>query len=132
MSRLFVLPGAVKSDPVVEAWFAEHTDELGAIAQHWFEFMRNCGDDVTEIIHDGQPTVCVGEAAFAYVDAFKAHVNVGFFHGSDLPDPNGILEGTGKHMRHVKVRPDTEENGEALSALIEAAYFDLRSRLESR
>ena len=48
-------------------------DELGAIARRWFEAMRECGDDVRELLHDGHPTACAGDAAFAYINAFKAH-----------------------------------------------------------
>ena len=65
--------------------------------------MRACGDDVRELLHDGHPTACVGSAAFCYVSAFTAHVNVGFFLGAELPDPAGLLEGTGIFMRHVKL-----------------------------
>jgi len=106
-------------------------DELGAIARRWFEAMRGCGDDVRELLHDGHPTACVGEAAFCYVDAFSAHVNVGFFHGADLDDPSGLLEGTGKRMRHVKLRWAQPVNEAALSVLIEMAYRDMRMRLKS-
>jgi len=84
---------------------------------------------VRELIHDGQPTACVGDAAFAYVDAFKAHVNVGFFQGAELPDPAGLLEGQGKFMRHVKLRPDGPLDAAALKNLIEAAYAHVRARL---
>jgi hypothetical protein len=40
-------------------------------------------------------------ASFDYVNVFKAHVNVGFFQGTALPDPAKLLEGTGKRIRHV-------------------------------
>ena len=106
-------------------------DELGAIARRWFEAMRECGDDVRELLHDGHPTACVGEAAFAYVNAFKAHVNVGFFRGAELADPNGLLEGTGKLMRHVKLRPERDVDTAALKKLIEAAYIDMKARLKA-
>ena len=72
----------------------EHSGELGASAQRWFEVMRDCGDDVRELLHDDHPTACVGDAAFGYVNAFKAHVNVGFFRGAEIADPEGLLEGT--------------------------------------
>jgi len=108
-----------------------HSNELGAIAQHWFEVMRNCGDDVTELLHDGHPTACVGDAAFGYVNAFKAHVNVGFFRGAELADPVGLLEGTGKFMRHVKLRPQRKVDATALTQLIEAAYTDMKRRVEA-
>ena len=106
----------------------EHSDELGAIARRWFEIMRDCGDDVRELLHDGHPTACVGEAAFGYVNAFRAHVNVGFFRGAELYDPNHLLEGTGKFMRHVKLRPDREIDATALRKLIKSAYTDMKKR----
>ena len=108
----------------------EHSGVLGAIAQHWFEVMRACGDDVRELLHDGHPTACVGDAAFGYVNAFTAHVNVGFFLGAELSDPGDLLEGTGKFMRHVKLRPECEVDVSALSKLIETAYLDMKGRLQ--
>jgi hypothetical protein len=130
MSQLFRFPSSVRRDPAIDAWMLAHTGELGAIAQRWFEVMRNCGDDVRELLHDGHPTVCVADAAFAYVNAFKAHVNVGFFRGAEIADPDGLLEGTGKFMRHVKLRPERSVKDRALIKLIETAYTDMKSRLE--
>jgi hypothetical protein len=78
MERLFRFPGAALAAPAVAAWFDAHPGELGALARHWFDALRACGDDVRELLHDGQPTACAGDAAFACVDAFKAHVNLGF------------------------------------------------------
>jgi hypothetical protein len=109
----------------------EHADELGAIARRWFEVMRNCGDDVRELLHDGHPTACVGDAAFGYVNAFKSHVNVGFFRGAEIADPEGLLEGTGRFMRHVKLRPGEDIDPRDLMTLIETAYVDMKGRLES-
>ena len=109
----------------------EHSGELGAIAQRWFAVMRDCGADVRELLHDGHPTACVGDAAFAYVNAFKAHVNVGFFRGAEIADPEGLLEGTGKFMRHVKLRPERDFDATTLAKLIETAYTDMKSRLRA-
>ena len=100
-------------------------------ARLWCERMRRCGDDVQELLHDGHPTACVGEAAFAYVNAFTAHVNVGFFLGAYLADPKGLLEGTGKQMRHVKLRPGADVDRAALDGLIQAAYRRVRSEVRS-
>jgi hypothetical protein len=113
----------------VDAWFTDITDPFRMIVRPWFERMRSCGDDVRETLHDGMPTACVGDAAFAYVNAFTAHASVGFFHGSALPDPASLLEGSGKRMRHVKLRPDAELDEEALADLVEGAYQDVRRRL---
>jgi hypothetical protein len=129
MSHLFRFPDAVAGDPAVETWMDEHANELGAIARRWFEVMRTSGDDVRELLHDGHPTACVGDAAFAYVNAFKAHVNVGFFRGADLDDPKGLLEGTGKVMRHVKLSAEREVDAGALTKLIKAAYADMKRRV---
>lgn len=128
MSQLFTLTGALKRDPAIETWLREHGGELGASARHWFEFMRNRGDDVRELLHDGHPTVCVGERAFCYVNAFTAHVNVGFFRGAELPDPAGLLEGSGKMLRHVKLGPGRTVVAATLARLIDAAYVDIKRR----
>jgi len=129
MSQLFRFPSSVKRDPAIEVWMQEHKGELGAIAQHYFDVMRACGDDVRELLHDGHPTACVADAAFGYVNAFKAHVNVGFFRGAEIADPEGLLEGTGKFMRHVKLRPECDVNATALMKLIKSAYTDMKRRL---
>jgi hypothetical protein len=130
MSQLFRFPTAVERDPAIEAWMDERPNELGAIARRWFEVMRRCGD-VRELLHDGHPTACVGDAAFGYVNAFTAHVNVGFFRGAELADPTGLLEGTGKFMRHVKLSPEREVDTAALTTLIETAYADMKRRAQA-
>lgn len=131
MIRLMRFPSAVKRDPAIDAWMNERSDALGAIAQRWFDVIRDCGDDVREVLHDGHPTACVGDAAFAYVNAFTAHVNVGFFRGADIADPDHLLEGTGKFMRHVKLRPEAEADASALATLIETAYLDMKECLRA-
>ena len=113
----------------IDAAVSARAGELGAIGREWFETMRGCGDDVRELLHDYHPTACVGEAAFGYVNVFTAHVNVGFFQGTELDDPHGLLEGTGKFMRHVKLSPGTEVDRNALKHLIRAAYTDTKRRL---
>lgn len=123
--------GAMERNPAIDAWIKRHPAELGAIAREWFEAMRRCGDEVRELMHDGCATACLGDAPFGYVGVFTSHVNVGFFHGASLPDPARLLEGSGKRMRHVKLKPGTPTNAAALSKLIAAAYSDIKSRLEN-
>jgi hypothetical protein len=124
-------PTAVEREPAIAVWMREHAGELGVIAKRWFDVMRQCGDDVRELLHDGQPTACVGDAAFGYVDAFSHHVNVGFFLGAELDDPARLLEGTGKFMRHVKLRPGGDVDADALTTLIKAAHRDMQARIEA-
>ena len=131
MSRLFRLSGAIQRDPAVDAWFIDQSDQLRPIARMWFEHMRGCGEDVRELMHDGCPVACVQDAAFGYVNAFKAHVNVGFYNGATLEDPALLLIGEGRHMRHVKLRPGQDLDVDALNRLVAAAYLDVRSRLRS-
>jgi hypothetical protein len=121
--------GSVNRDPAVEIWLTDSPVELRSIAQKWFVQMRQCGDDVRELMHDGCPVACVEDAPFGYVNSFKSHVNVGFFHGAALEDPAGLLEGSGKRMRHVKLLPSRELQAAALRDLIEAAYVDIKARL---
>jgi hypothetical protein len=123
--------GAVERDPAIEAWLKKHAGELGAIAREWFAVMRSCGDEVRELLHDGSPVACLGDAPFGYVNVFTSHVNVGFFHGAALPDPARLLQGSGKYMRHVQLKPGTPANSVALRQLIAAAYADIKSRVEN-
>lgn len=120
-----------RHDPAVDAWLDRQTPALGALARGWFTRMRACGTDVRELLHDGHPTACVGETAFGYVNVFTSHLNVGFFLGAELPDPAGLLEGTGKRMRHVTIRPGQPVNTAALADLIRLAYADIQARLPS-
>lgn len=129
--EIFRLSGGVKRDPTVDLWLNGDPAELRSIANAWFAHMRQCGDDVLELMHDGCPVVCVEDAPFAYVNSFKSHVNVGFFYGAFLDDPAGLLAGSGKRMRHVKVRHGHELNAAALSDLIAVAYSDIKSRLDA-
>jgi hypothetical protein len=140
MSKVFKLNGATRHDPAVEAWFAkpaldldaalpEPVEDMRQTARLWFDRMRACGPDVLELIHDGCPVACVADAPFGYVNVFKAHVNVGFFQGAALDDREGLLEGAGKSMRHVKLRSPQSVNAASLGDLIAAAYQDIRRRL---
>lgn len=131
MSQLFRFPNAVMRDPAIDVWMREHAGDLGVIARHWFEVMRECGDDVRELMHDGQPTACVADAAFGYVDVYRAHVNVGFFRGAEITDPDSLLEGSGRFMRHVKLRPHGEVDTRALTNLVNTAYADMKRRLRA-
>jgi hypothetical protein len=129
MAGLMRFPGATRRDPAIDRWLDGRRAPLGALASRWFQAMRDCGPDVRELLHDGHPTACVGDAAFGYVNAFTAHVNVGFFRGAELADPAGLLEGTGRFMRHVKLRPGQDVDAGLLGELIRTAHADMQRRV---
>jgi hypothetical protein len=130
-AELLRFDGAVERDPAINVWLKERAGELGAMAREWFEVMRECGDEVRELLHDGCPVACLGDVPFGYVNVFTSHVNVGFFQGAALPDPARLLQGNGRFMRHVKLRPGTAIDVASLSRLIEAAYSDIKARVEN-
>ena len=130
MDDIFHFPSAVKRDSSIDRWLSAQRDDLRPFVETWFARMRECGSDVRELMHDGCPTACVGDAAFGYVNAFRDHVNVGFFFGALLSDPAGLLAGTGKRGRHVKLRPGRTVDATALARLIDTAYLDIRARLQ--
>ncbi len=129
MDDIFRLPSAIRHEPAIDAWLRAQRQDLRPFVETWFARMRQCGPDVRELMHDGCPTACVGDAAFGYVNAFSDHVNVGFFFGALLKDPARLLEGTGKRGRHVKLRPGRETDSDALARLVESAYVDIKARL---
>ncbi|MBS0254222.1 MAG: DUF1801 domain-containing protein [Proteobacteria bacterium] len=129
MERLFTLPDARAHDPAVAAWLGADDGPVRALAAHWFGRLKALGPDVAEVMHDHCPTACIAGAAFAYVGAYRAHAAIGFFAGSELPDPGGLLEGKGQYMRHVKLRPGALPDEAAVHALIAAAYADLKAVL---
>ncbi|MFP5226797.1 MAG: DUF1801 domain-containing protein [Acidobacteriota bacterium] len=123
--------GAVPRDPAIDAWIDRHPAPLAALARDWFSVLRHCGDEVRELMHDGCATACLGDVPFAYTGIYTAHVNVGFFQGAALPDPARLLQGTGRRMRHVKLHPEAPTNTAALHHLIEAAWSDIKERVEN-
>jgi hypothetical protein len=130
-TELLRFDATFERDPAIDTWIEDHQTELGVMASEWFQVMRKCGDEVRELFHDGGPVACFGNIPFAYVNAFTAHVNVGFFQGASLLDPHHLLLGTGKFMRHVKLELGTPTDTAALIQLIEAAYNDIKFRVEN-
>ena len=66
---------------------------------------------------------------YAYARAFKAHVNLGFFQGAHLPEPESLLDGTGKSLRHVKLRLPEEALAPTIRDLLTAARDERRAAL---
>jgi hypothetical protein len=58
---------------------------------------------------------------FCWIQPNKAHVNLGFNYGAELPDPDGLLEGTGKLFRHIKIRSIKDLERPGVRKLLEKA-----------
>ncbi|GHN01638.1 hypothetical protein WSM22_31270 [Cytophagales bacterium WSM2-2] len=129
MEKLLLYTGKDIQNLTMDEWLNSKATELRPIAVKWFDAIKNCGGDVVDIFHDGYPIGCVDQAPFAYVNAFSSHVNVGFFYGADLYDKNGLLEGSGKRMRHIKIRPGVAYDEKEVLNFIKAAYVDIKKRL---
>lgn len=130
---LFRLNATLPRDPLIDEWLARQVGPLGEMARLWFSVMRECGDEVRELLHDGHPIACFGTVPFAYVDVYTKHAAVGFFQGAALADPHRYLEGTGKAMRHVKLGrgPGKDVDAAELRRMITAAYAAIRHRVET-
>ncbi|GAB5527085.1 MAG: hypothetical protein Roseis2KO_49570 [Roseivirga sp.] len=129
MPKLLRYTGNDLQDIALSEWLEQKPEALRSIAQKWFTAIKNAGHEAEAIFHDNYPIVCVDSAPFAYVNAYTSHVNLGFFYGAYLPDPVGLLEGTGKHMRHIKLRPGASYDEKEMLILIEFAYADILQRL---
>lgn len=88
---------------------------------------------VQQVMPDAEPRVDLGhrvinfgtgdgmKGRICYIAPFKKHANLGFMQGASLGDPEGLLEGTGKNLRHVKIRARDQVEEPALRALLEEA-----------
>ena len=75
--------------------------------------------DVHGVIRYGRGTTT--REWLCYISGHRAHANLGFARGASLPDPDGLIEGTGKNLRHVKVRSVSAAGHPGLQRLLEAA-----------
>lgn len=62
-----------------------------------------------------------GSGPVAYVYSATGYVQFGFFRGSSLKDPKGLLEGSGKYVRHTKVRAPSGIDTRSFAALLHQA-----------
>jgi hypothetical protein len=63
---------------------------------------------------------------YAYIGVHKSHLNLGFYYGTSLKDPAGLLEGSGKKLRHVKISEMAEAKSPAVESLLIQAIADRR------
>lgn len=116
-----------------EELIADSPPAIQAIARAARSMILDVHPDVTEVVRLGDRAATYGlgpkkmSEGYAYLSPQSGHLNVGFFYGTSLPDPNGLLEGTGAKMRHVKAR--SSEDVERTRALVVAALAERRQTL---
>lgn len=106
---------------------ADTEPALRPIAQRLREIVFEVHPDAVEVVRLGDRAATFGlgpkkmSEAYCYVLPYKGWVNLGFFAGAELPDPDRLLEGTGARLRHVKIRSLDAAEVPAVRALIEVA-----------
>jgi hypothetical protein len=110
--------------------------QVKEIAEKLRELIVSVYPDVVEVPWPKQRIIGYGVGPkkmsehFCYIGAHKEHVNLGFYYGADLSDPRGVLEGTGKKLRHIKVREIEDVNRPSLRQLIELSLDERKKALE--
>ena len=120
--------GTVRHDPAIDAYVASVKGELGAIVARLVALVRSSVPARDELRVHGAPQFCIEGEPFCYVVGYAKHVNLGFCEGASLPDPDRLLEGTGKSMRHVKMRPGRNFPDQTLSRMVREAARRVRIR----
>jgi hypothetical protein len=109
-----------KRNAQVDAYIESLNPEQNSIVASLRELIHDAVPGCEEAFKWSRPIFGAG-MGFAYIQANKAHINLGFAKGALLPDPQGLLEGTGKELRHVKIRSAEQVNPTHLLPLIQAA-----------
>jgi hypothetical protein len=108
---------------VIGTWddvFAASPAEVQTLALAARDLIRRLDPGVVEVARPGDGAVTFGHGprkmrdGYAYLAPHRDRVNFGFYHGATLADPAGLLEGTGKALRHVKLRGGLPDGLEAL------------------
>lgn len=118
---------ANESTGTFEDILKSHDPQIQEIAREARALIYEVLPQTVEVVWAHQGTAGYGTGPkklseqFSYIAPMKRHVNLGFYYGSELPDPDGLLEGTGKLLRHVKLRSLEDLRRPAVRDLLEAA-----------
>lgn len=115
---------------------AQSDQAMRPIARRLRAIVLEVDPDAVEIVRLGDRAATYGlgprkmSEGYCYVLPHTRWVNLGFFAGAELPDPDGLLEGTGTRLRHAKVGSVGAAEEPAIRALIEAALAERKVALE--
>lgn len=117
----------------VQVWLESLPSGKKPLIEALRRLIGSAAPDAHEIIyHDalGYGPTDSGFDRIVYISVFEKHLNVGFFFGGFLPDPEGLLVGSGKRMRHIKIRSLQEIENSALTSILAQAWSDGLQRVE--
>jgi len=113
-------------DPAVDTFLKGYAPQVREIAVKARETILSVVPDATEKVYPGWKVIQYGagadmKAVFAAISPQRERVNLGLAHGADLADPEGLLEGDGKAIRHVKLTSPQAAGAPAVRDLIRGA-----------
>jgi hypothetical protein len=110
-----------------EEMLASASPQVAALAQQAKALIQEVMPNVVEVVWLKQRISGYGvgpkkmSEQFCYIAIFKQRINLGFYYGSDLPDPQNLLEGSGKNLRHAKISHSEQLENAVLRDLVVAA-----------
>ena len=113
-------------DPAVDTFLKGYSPQVREIAVKAREVILSVMPDATEKVYPGWKVIQYGAAAdmksvFAAISPQRERVNLGLANGAGLPDPEGLLEGTGQGIRHVKLTSPEAASAPAVRSLVQGA-----------
>ena len=111
-------------------------EPVQALARHMREIILALDPDVVEVPWPQQGIAGYGVGPkkmsehYCYIGLYQAHVNIGFYHGINLPDPRGLLKGSGKKLRHIKLHNQVDTELPGLRELLAAARAEREQALK--
>lgn len=112
-----------RKDPRVDRLVARYDPPHRTVAEALRAAIRAAAPELVETVWMGTPAY-VGRKPVLYLAEYSDHVNLGFHRGARLGDPDRLLEGTGKGLRHVKVFRAAQARDPRLARLIREAAAD--------
>jgi hypothetical protein len=114
-------PRKMKAYATFDLYLADQSSKNQRVIRPLREFVARVAPELEEFVKWGNGCWVKGKVPIAYVYSAPDHVQFGFFRGSALSDPRGLLVGQGQYVRHVKVRTVKDIDERAFGALLRQA-----------
>ena len=104
----------------VDAWFQAQPEQQSELLSLLRRLVKSVDGGFSEELKWGRPCYAL-DRMVCYLHTTKSHVNLGFEQGARMTDPQGLLQGTGKSMRHIKFTSADDVDVTAVQAMIREA-----------